>query len=808
MLLSLRTASISSFRIPSFSGSSLRIPASALFSFLLVLALPFLTLQAIAQNQMPPRPTNARPQQQSVTLGGAYSSTIQRLHVLRQYPLTSVRSNPQLTLGEAHLDFTPMLNNPKALPNIAQRLHALPQHVQVQEETYDVSEIDQGLVIHQVLSYHILLGQCADRTAVEQLASAGVNCFTRAPESQRIAEFSQPGSPRYVPDPAKREAAIAAFQRNSTAEDADAAKHIAELRQSLADPTKRAQISAQIGADETARLLTLNDTQLRDELIGGATQRFEETAFIPRSESFNYASPLAHPNATASTAEAAAGQELMRGNSNSPPPAFPRLLRIVPPASYHNTGNSPGPAGDQVSDMDLGTYIFLTGFTLGHDYEWSRQVDVTINWCVVGCSSTYSIKVWAGFNYGFGLRFPIQTQLKYHNVVHSNSTAQASMTATYQPIQGNPQDFLSTGLSDDQLFDGKELVAQVGAYAGYNVNLPVLGSSNQINVGVDFTQWLPSPYTNGTFTPPAPGTPGINTPFVFDQFDLLGGILNFGVAGGQVFPAVNINLHSNKLQFTLTDEILNRTTVVSATGQTINLGTNNTAIHDSHFKFGNPVYNLGFTLTPGIDARLFVDVAVWSDHWDWPVWFPQLAVDLPPGGMDFSCHAGTTCVLDFQPEHQAAFTSGLDQQLQSLGCVKEGAGQACPTYRGYITCQNALANHPLGIQTCDMGMGHKQGDAADRTLTGGGCQRNGGREGDYLCPGENGMLNLCNTMLNNGAVLSCNLLVPTQVDQILRRGGCTPNAGPPGTYACPNSMIGLCQLYVKNKVLNACKQGH
>jgi hypothetical protein len=67
------------------------------------------------------------------------------------------------------------------------------------------------------------------------------------------------------------------------------------------------------------------------------------------------------------------------------------------------------------------------------------------------------------------------------------------------------------------------------------------------------------------------------------------------------------------------------------------------------------------------------------------------------------------------------------------------------------------------------------------------------------------MLNLCTTMLNNGAVASCGALVPVQVDQILKRGGCRNDQGQPGIYACPSGMIGLCNLYVKNGEIQACK---
>ena len=69
---------------------------------------------------------------------------MQRVRVTRQYSLANVRSNPRVIIGEGSMDFTPMLNNPHALMNVAERLHAMPQQVQVQEESADVSEIEQG----------------------------------------------------------------------------------------------------------------------------------------------------------------------------------------------------------------------------------------------------------------------------------------------------------------------------------------------------------------------------------------------------------------------------------------------------------------------------------------------------------------------------------------------------------------------------------------------------------------------------------------------------------------------------------------
>lgn len=176
-----------------------------------------------------------------------------------------------------------------------------------------------------------------------------------------------------------------------------------------------------------------------------------------------------------------------------------------------------------------------------------------MNWCVVGCSATYGLDLWAGFSYGFGLRFPIKTELKYHAVVHGNNSADASLTATFKPIQGTIDDFFSAGLSGDQIFNAQELVAQAGAHAGFDINLPGLNPSYDYKVGKDLTEELPAPFTNGTFTPPAPGVPSPPGQTIFDQIDLLGGLLNYGVVGGQLFPALEIALFSNELQFTLSD---------------------------------------------------------------------------------------------------------------------------------------------------------------------------------------------------------------------------------------------------------------
>jgi len=707
-----------------------------------------------------PTTTGQRPIPNSVILGGGtHAETMQRLHVVRTYGLPALRTNSQVTLGAARLNFRPMLNNPKALFNVAQKLRAMPQHVELKEDTSEISEVEQGLVIHHVLTYRILPGKCSDSGAKAQMAGAGIECFTRGSTSERVAEFSKPGSPRYVADPVKRQAAIAAYQRNSALGNADASKHIADLRKALADTTQRAAISAQVGQAETARMSSLSDDQLKEELINSSVQHFEETMFVPKVESTKYLHPQHNLSIAASPAEMAAVKKLLsegvpgRGAS---PSNYPKLLKVVP---NHPGGVTKTQEADKVADVGFGPYIFIAGFTLGQDYEWKWSAETTVNWCVVGCSSTYGVYLHAGLGYGLGMRFPIQTQLKYHIVVHANHSAEANVTANFKPIQGTEDDFLSAGIAPDQLFKAKELVAQIGADAGFSVNLPGIGESHDEQWGQDLTDKLPAPLTNGTFVPPAPGTPGTSASYIFDDADLLLGFLNYGVVGAQLFPAVDITLFSNKLQFSLNDETLHRQTPVTSRGQTVPLGVSSgTGGNESHFSFGNPVYNLELGLTPGLNPRIFVDLDVWSNHWDWQIWFPQLTLDFPPNGIDFGCHAGTTCVLDFQPVYNARTGQDVDMK--------------------------------------------KTEDAADRTLTGGGCQRVNGLEGNYLCPVK-GMLGLCQAMLKNGAVSSCGPLVPTVVDDILKRGHCTGNNA---AYICPRDMMGLCGVYLKNQEILSCKQ--
>ena len=119
--------------------------------------------------------------------------------------------------------------------------------------------------------------------------------------------------------------------------------------------------------------------------------------------------------------------------------------------------------------------------------------------------------------------------------------------------------------------------------------------------------------------------------------------------GAKVRPAIRFDLTSDKLKFDLVDRVSGQKTRIDRSGHAYDLAIADR--HRSRFVVRDPVYNLTFSMTPGIVPMVFVDISVWSKKWNWPVWFPQLEVEIPRGGIDFSCHAGTRCAHshEFRP---------------------------------------------------------------------------------------------------------------------------------------------------------------
>ncbi len=621
-----------------------------------------LTMQPVqAQRMEVQRPADLEvqaPASATILRAQSTDALLQNRPVQRRLSVQAVRAQPVIQLQQGEADMRPVLDNPASPINVAQRLRARPQIATVRADTLEVAEIDEGLVVRQFLAYQLEPGACSSSAKRRNVATQGVECWSRTTDARRASEFANPqASARFIASPAERSRAIAQSRNLAAEQQAEINSDIAQLRQYLADPARRAEI----GQAEADRLSAMNDVALQEELINRAEVEIEEVMFVPNLEAQDmriqarpaFGTTKRPPRGGYQLADVSVQREtvdarvLANGGtvqeSSLPPPQRqgPTDLRTSPTRPQGMTDFAAQPQLDISENIAVDREFYLTGFTLGRQFEWRRRVSITISWCLFGCKRTYYVEPYAGFSYGFGLRFPVRMDGTYQ-YRHQNGQEKAYFRPVFQPINANTNQYAKTGLHSTQRFNGQELVAEAQAYAGF---LYKLTSNRQgdigADVGVDLTDRLPAPFTNGQFKPPAPGQttpPVIRT---IEQIDFLANRASFSIAGAKIHPAVKMELFSNGLSFKLRDHVANKVTTMSESGKRYPLAVNNNRF--SRFTVSDPVYNLGFQMTPGLVGRAYVDIAVWSRNWDWPVWFPQLKVQLPPNGANFTCHAGTVC---------------------------------------------------------------------------------------------------------------------------------------------------------------------
>lgn len=556
---------------------------------------------------------------------GDYQTQRNTLQIRRTLSVANVRANPTTTIGSTQVNFRPMLDNPQALVNVSQRMRAMPQLIDVRGETLEIVEVPQGLVVYNQLTYALRVGSCRDDRRRAAVAGAGARCFTRSDERTQDAAFANRNDPRFVADATLRETAIRRARQQRIEVQRDINDGLSRFRAGVGTASGRAAFISAIGSEETQRLQALDDEALAGEIANTAETTVTEAFFIPAD------------GATTATAS----------------PAPPAGVQAQVPSRY-----------------DIGTHYYIAGFTLGRKYVWSQKVKTTVNWCLVACEKTYSVEAGVEFSYGFGLRVPIELTGAY---TFDPATNSAELRPTIRTIDANERQYSAAQMPDDQMFSGKELVAEIGAGAWAKAVLPIYGTlRGRFDIGLDLTNLLTgTALAGGNFKPPMPNDGGVDITRVFDSLDLLGNYGSFGIVGVRVYPALTTTLTSKLLTLDLRDPSTGSSVVHMSSGGTYRLAVNPTD-NSSRFSIENPLYDLTFTLTPGINARAYVDLAVWSAQWDFPVWFPALSVALPANGVRFACHARTTCSRNFSYS-PAGGTSmgntrdGLDVDLADWG---------------------------------------------------------------------------------------------------------------------------------------------
>lgn len=538
---------------------------------------------------------------------GRFTDQLKALGQTEILTLAQLKAKPTFTLGATKVDMTRVLANPQSVANRALALQQRGDMAKINSTSFAVTRVGDGLVVRGFLNYTLKPGTCTIPSRRASFEQTGLRCAAPMTPASRQKAFATPGDPRYIADPVRRAAML-----KEGAEDAqNLAQDVTTLRADLKNPEYRAELVASLGAVEVARLDTLDDTGLAAEIVNSGDTKLEDVSYIPINDTVEAFKPAVK-------------------------------LGLTPPP----------PPGPIQQEFDLGTQYFLAGFTFGREYEWRLRIEQRINRCLIGCAKTYFVEAFAGFNYGLGLRFPIEVTGKA-SFRKDNGIATASVTPTFRAFDGSPAQYLAAGLPAEKLFGGKEFVAQFGAHAGFGFEVPIYPAlSISFSRGIDFTDYLGGKFKGGNFdppNPPSPNSPGgeaLAAPITLYDVDLIGNQANFGFVGAQVFPSANIILTSKDLSFTVAD--LNGKPAVKGvkSGTTVPINAD-TATGALEFDIKDPLYNLVLTVEPGIVARLFVDIGLWGKNWDIPVYFPSLALSVPSGGLTFACHDGTVCSREY-----------------------------------------------------------------------------------------------------------------------------------------------------------------
>lgn len=602
---------------------------------------------------------------------------------LRSIDLKSPTAPKALKLGDFKLNVVNIDAPDNPIIQRYDRLKRLGPIVNVKPVETSVSELSTGLFINQTLRFDVKLGAC--RTAASQLAEAGLDCGTASSLASRLQALSNPADTvSYIPNAAARQKVIAELTAVAT-----------ELRSDVQN-TRTFLASSEaldaLGAAEVARLSALDDDSLVAEVINSGTTEITQSIYLPALDKldalkiiknlnlqpFNVSPQVFQAGLKNLNPENISKIEInqsqiksapMRGGSMPPktvlmahqnreptllgglsPEAMQLIQDYTPPQSAEATGgDAPNRSqGDQTGSRAvsksafgrIGKDIFLAGFTLGKEYEWKTRIQKSVNWCWVGCTRTYYIEPYAKLGFGLGLRFPIEEEFYVH---YTNGIAgrNPKVKIKLKAIEGKDEDYQAAGLESAKLFSNKELVAQYAYKAGIRYSLPNYSGDWSIGDEYDFTTKLPRPFTNGQFTPPSPGRDLLTFQKVFNELDLLQRQADYGIVSAKLFPAVKVNLTSNELSMMVTDLTQRGVERRLSDDDTLIVGTN--ANRELSVKVSQPKYNLAFKITPGLNYRLNVDLAVWGHTWSDTIWIPSLEIELPPGGVDFGCHAGTVC---------------------------------------------------------------------------------------------------------------------------------------------------------------------
>lgn len=514
------------------------------------------------------------------------------------------------------INLSPKSANLSNLVNKALLLRNNPSLGSVISEKASIANLRSGVAIKTLLTYQLNPTACKSAQRNARLKRNGLSCFRPANATTSATKGKQFSNQR---------------KNRNKADYAD------QARSELAALLK--QTRSEIAKTGRKDLLNLSDEQLTSEILNSAKTTEEETIFIPRNFIVN----------------------------NNLQPVFNQRIKLLESLNNHQA-----PPPPQSQNIDIEKLEFLTGFTLGKDFEWRKRFSTCIG--LGDRCRTYYIEPYARFGYGLGVRFPMRaSNLNFDYEPNSNqNTAKVSVklegfdagTNSYQNL------FRASGLQVNNtenypIYSGKELIAEFEARAGLKYKVPVRGTRDwSTGTSIDFTDYLDGDLAGGHVSPRGQGESLDST--IWAPIDLLGGSGNFGLAGVRVNPGAKISLEINEMELKIKDYNNQRETLIKPSRRTNDynvLVANNL----STFSLKEPSSTAKFNVTPGLRGVAWVDLYLWERDYPVEVFFPQYSVTVPSKGISFGCHQGTACEHKFT----ISTTSGQQETERTISSVAE-----------------------------------------------------------------------------------------------------------------------------------------
>jgi hypothetical protein len=296
------------------------------------------------------------------------------------------------------------------------------------------------------------------------------------------------------------------------------------------------------------------------------------------------------------------------------------------------------------------TAKFLTGFTEGDQWEWSRRWDFPTG-------GYFRVKASAWYDYG--LRVPVQIKgtLDPTNirVTGGDKPSEYEVKLEASALDAPKSYYEDVGLKSADVHDGKELVLSAGLQVTFTLHV----------LGTDINERLPNDDTfnfSQDFRPPF-GDCGTNCGFnVWIPAEITHTSVNIlGIIKGSARAGVNVSGNgtaridfealsgssvvqswgkgdkknaSNKRRIALTKASQATTQVSEAPA------LNDITSREYGYRLSSPSYDWGIVLTPGVRAD--IDIKLWPIKETFtvqPLWLDALAIRL--GNLSLGPHAGT-----------------------------------------------------------------------------------------------------------------------------------------------------------------------